>query len=137
MQEMETALADEGMTTVTADELVVLRTTAERDNVVVVEVAGEVDLLTAPKLRSVLMDPLLVEPGHGPVLVVDLSGVTFLGSSGLAVLAEAAEVAQDRGFLMRVVATSRTAQRPIEATGLTELFPVFADRSAALDEPVG
>src|SRR3954469_12414539 len=53
-----------------------------------VEVVGELGTLTAPDLRSRLGE---VVPSAGAVLVVDLSGVTFLSSAGLAVLMEACQ----------------------------------------------
>ena len=52
--------------------------------VVTVTVVGEVDTFTAPVLRSTLDSQLEQSPRE---LVIDLSGVQFLGSAGLAVLA--------------------------------------------------
>ena len=61
------------------------------------------------------MDQLLAAPSG--VLVVDLSDVTFLASSGLAVLIRAAHRADDRR--LRIVATARAVRRPLEITGST------------------
>jgi hypothetical protein len=53
----------------------------------VVAVAGEVDLATCSRLHASL-DAAVDEPGRGPV-VVDLTAVTFIGSTGMAVLVDA------------------------------------------------
>src|SRR5215212_5144831 len=53
------------------------------DDVVVVSVAGELDLATVPQLRAYLMHSTASRPAH---LVVDLSAVTFLAARGIGVL---------------------------------------------------
>lgn len=99
----------------------------------VLGVHGEVDTLTAPQLTTALAD-LLACPED--VLVIDLTGVTFLASSGLAVLIQAAHRAEERpggrsGARLRLVATSRAVQRPLEITGSDQLFDVYADLGSA------
>jgi anti-sigma B factor antagonist len=86
--------------------------------VTVVSVGGEVDMLSAPELRATVGQHIT----DGSTLVIDLSGVTFLGSAGLAVLVEAAQQSKTRGVALRVVATDRAVTRPLEATGLGEVF---------------
>ena len=54
--------------------------------VAVVQVGGEVDAFTAPPRRAELADQLNSPP---PMLVLDLTGVTFLSASGVRVLLEA------------------------------------------------
>jgi len=48
--------------------------------------------------------------------------VSFLGSSGLAVLVEARDHAQQGGHQLRLVCSSRIVLRALEATGLRDLF---------------
>jgi len=102
----------------------------DHDGATVVRVRGEVDMVTTPRLRSCLQDRLASTPQR---LVVDLSAVSFLGSSGLAVLVECLEDARGRGTDLRLVAGSREVIRPLEATGLTELFQTHRDVQSALD----
>jgi anti-sigma B factor antagonist len=82
-----------------------------RHAVLVIE--GEIDTLTAGALERALND-LLADPSD--VLVVDLSAVTFLASSGLAVL----------------MSSARAVRRPMEITGSDQLFDLYPDRTAAL-----
>jgi anti-sigma B factor antagonist len=65
-------------------------------------------------------------------LILDLSGITFLGSAGLAVLAEARNLALARAVNVRVVAQSRTVLRPMEVTGLDKVLTVVPDVATAL-----
>jgi anti-sigma B factor antagonist len=91
--------------------------------------AGEVDTLTAPRLEAAV-DELL---GTGAdVLVADLTGVTFLASSGLAVLIRAAHLASSDGRRLRLVAEGRPVLRPLQITGTDELFDLHTDRATAL-----
>jgi anti-sigma B factor antagonist len=86
----------------------------------VVHVVGEIDTLTAPVLRAQLDEHLPVVP----LLVLDLSEVTFLGSAGLAVLVAAKDATDARGNTLRLVCGSRIVTRALEATGLLTLFDV-------------
>ena len=86
----------------------------------VVHVVGEIDTLTAPVLRAQLDEHLPTVP----LLVLDLSDVTFLGSAGLAVLVAAKDAADARGHTLRLVCGSRIVIRALEATGLLTLFDV-------------
>lgn len=97
----------------------------------VVHVVGEIDTLTAPVLRAQLDEHL---PGV-PLLVLDLSEVTFLGSAGLAVLVAAKDAADARGNTLRLVCGSRIVVRALEATGLLSLFDVADGVPEALGSP--
>ncbi|MFJ6675438.1 STAS domain-containing protein [Actinosynnema sp. NPDC091369] len=103
-----------------------VRTAAQ--GVTVVSVSGEVDMLTAPQLRASALQHL----DAGSTLVLDLSGVSFLGSAGLAVLVEASQQAARREAEFRVVAVERAVTRPLAATGLGEVFSVFESVEQAL-----
>ncbi len=103
---------------------------AERvaDGVTVVRVTGEVDMLTAPRLRSEVVERITT----GGTLVLDLGGVGFLGSAGLAVLVEAAQRSTREQAAFRVVAVERAVLRPLAATGLGEVFSVHPSVAEAL-----
>ena len=62
---------------------------------------------------------------------VDLTGVTFLDSAGLCVLAAAHRRAARGDVRLRVVATSRAVIRPMQITGLYDLLDVTAHESGA------
>jgi anti-anti-sigma factor len=82
----------------------------------VVTVAGDIDIVSAPNLRSALdgLDPEVDD------VVIELRDVGFVDSSGIAVLLDAA------GRLERLVlrSPSPAVVRLVEATGLTGVLPV-------------
>ena len=108
------------------DDVITLSTSTDDDGTVTVTVVGEVDTFTAPVLRSSLDTQLEQQPRE---LVIDLSGVQFLGSAGLAVLVETQKSARSRDVDLRLVATTRAVTRPLEVTGLIDLFTIV-DSSA-------
>jgi anti-sigma B factor antagonist len=106
--------------------------TQPRAGAAVLAVTGEIDTLTAPPLEQAVQD-LLARHGSA-VVVVDLSGVTFLASSGLAVLIRGAHAAARRGTRLRLVAGSRAVRRPLEVTGSDQLFDMYEDGQAAVGD---
>jgi anti-sigma B factor antagonist len=99
------------------------------DDTVVVHLAGELDLVTTHTLQERLW-PLFDRPRRAVLL--DLTEVTFLGSTGLADLVNAKERAGRSGIRLLLVATGRVVLRPLEATGLMSIFPVYDSIDAAL-----
>jgi anti-sigma B factor antagonist len=106
------------------EDALTLTTQIARDSEVTVSVVGEVDAFTAPMLRSVADTQLKRHPSE---LVLDLRGVRFLGSAGLAVLVETQTSADARGIPLRLIATTRPVTRALEVTGLIDLFTVSGD----------
>jgi anti-sigma B factor antagonist len=98
----------------------------------VVAVAGEVDLATCSRLRASL-DAALDEPGRGPV-VADLTAVTFIGSTGIAVLVDADGHARKRDRSLRLVVDRGRAavMTPLQATRIDEVLATYDDLDAAL-----
>src|SRR5919206_4913807 len=114
-----------------ADDQISLSTNSPATGQVVIEVGGEVDMLTSPQLRSVVLDQFA--PGAGVELVVlDLDGVTFLGTSGLAVLIEVREAAHTAGVELRLACTARRVLRPLTIAGLIPLFDIHDTLDKAL-----
>lgn len=104
-----------------SEEVLAVSTRTGPDGAVRVTAAGEVDTFTCPRLRSTLKAQLGAKPGK---LVLDLSAVTFLGSAGLAALVEAQRSAHADRVALELIATSRAVRRPLEVTGLIELFTI-------------
>jgi anti-sigma B factor antagonist len=102
-----------------------LRLTTRRESAaVVVAVAGEVDLLTVGRLRAEV-DAALRSAAGQPV-VVDLTEVSYLGSHGLAALAEATSKAEGRREPLRVVVDeTRAVILPLQVSGLDEVLALY------------
>jgi anti-sigma B factor antagonist len=112
------------------DDQITLSTTSPAPGQVVVEVGGEVDMLTSPQLRTAVLEQFEADGVERVVLVLD--GVTFLGTSGLAVLIEVREAAQTAGVDLRLVCTARRVLRPLTIAGLVPLFSVHDTLDQAL-----
>jgi anti-sigma B factor antagonist len=82
--------------------------------------AGEIDLASAPTLRACLDD---VGPEWKKVRL-DFARVTFLDSSGIAVLIRAYQRCRDAGQAFEVRNTLPPVRRALEITGVPELFLV-------------
>lgn len=99
----------------------------------VLEVNGEIDTLTAPAFTDATAELMT---GPDETLVIDLTGVRFLASSGLAVLITAAHRAEERGTRLRLVVSTRAVRRPLEITGTDQLFDLHPDLSTAVDTAI-
>ena len=84
-----------------------------------VAVGGELDMESGPCLRDRLTCMIWA---NGPVLALDLTGVTFIDCTGLTALLTARKAAQAQGGWLRVVAVSRCVGRLIEITGLQDVL---------------
>src|SRR4051812_24364510 len=83
-------------------------------------VEGELDLYTAPELKDELAD-LSREVTH---VHVDLSGVTFLDSSGIAVLMSAARQLRERDGVVVLGVDDANILKLLQITGLGRFFEI-------------
>ena len=96
--------------------------TRQEGDVAVVAASGEVDVFTAPGLDAAITDELAA--GHVR-LVIDLSRVTFLDSTGLGVLVKGLKGAREGGGTMHLVVSSDRIRKIFEVTGLDAAMPLF------------
>ena len=92
----------------------------ERDGRVVL--SGEIDASTC-----VILDDWLDQYDNVGPLVLDMSEVSFIDSSGLRVLVAQHQKSMERGIAFEVVDASRAALRLFEITGLAEVLGVRSD----------
>jgi anti-sigma B factor antagonist len=90
------------------------------DDETVVRVEGDLDCYSAPQLRTVLLDL-----ADGPRrVVVDVSGSTFIDSTGLGVLVGGLKRLRDQGGHLVLRSPSPMTARLFEVTGVTKLFEI-------------
>ena len=89
------------------------------DDVVTVFVRGEIDLTESGELRAVLADAC-AGPHH--TVVVDLSGVGFMGSSGMGVLAQQSHELDLHGRHLQLSSCPPRLKRAFEVTGLDQVL---------------
>jgi anti-sigma B factor antagonist len=100
-----------------------------RPEATIVAVAGELDVESAPQLDDHLTAAIAGEPTR---LVVDLSGVDFLDSTGLGVLIKAYARQRDRGAGFAVVASADRITKVFRITGMDASLSVHRDLESAL-----
>ena len=102
----------------------------DKDGIEVIDVQGEIDMYTAPRLRELLID--LVSTGSYQ-LVVNLDKVGFLDSTGLGVLVGGLKRVRAHDGSLDLVCTQQRILKIFRITGLTKVFPIHA----SVDEAVG
>ena len=102
-----------------------------RPGVLMLTVAGELDMLTAPHLVGRIQDAARLGPAH---LVLDLAGVTFLGSSGIQALVTALDTTRDGLTRLHLLVPPgrRVVERPLQVTGVLGLFHTCPGRKEFL-----
>ena len=100
----------------------------DHDGAVVVQLTGELDLYNAHAVRDELFAVAARSPDR---VVVDLSAVTFIDSTGLGALIEArTRLTNHRAFLL--AAPGLETRRALEISGLDRHFAVHDSLDAAL-----
>lgn len=96
-----------------------MSTTAQDPTMTTVHVGGEIDVYTAPALRRELDEQI-----HGGCkqLVVDLSDVTFMDSTGLGVLVGRLKLLRAQGGTLRIRGASERVVKVFTITGLDRVF---------------
>ncbi len=87
----------------------------------VVDVEGEVDVFTGPKLREKII--ALLDEGKDR-LVVNLEKVLFMDSTGLGVLVGGLKRIKERDGELALAGAQGTVQRVLSVTGLNAVFPM-------------
>jgi anti-sigma B factor antagonist len=85
---------------------------------------GEIDVAVVPDVERMAVDSLADCPDNAPTVVIDVTDVTFLDSSGLGVLIALQNMALERGREAVLRGPSRRIWRLLEITGLAGIFTV-------------
>jgi len=99
------------------------------DGAHVINVRGEIHVTTAPEFSQRLTSA--IEAGS-TALVLDLSGVEFIDSTGLSVLLNALRRVHQLHGAMALVCANPTVLRLFEITKLDSTFDIFGDRASAV-----
>ncbi|MFI7386264.1 STAS domain-containing protein [Streptomyces sp. NPDC049813] len=110
-----------------ADRLTV--TAAADGDVSVLTVSGEIDHDTGAPLREALLDATI---GEHPHVLLDLSAVTFMDSSGLNILLSAHRNATEAGGWLRLAGTNANVLRILQIVGVDTIIDLYPTVPAAL-----
>jgi anti-sigma B factor antagonist len=106
----------------------------EVDGIGIISLDGEVDVYTAPKLKSRLVD--LVDEGKYNI-IINLQKVEFMDSSGLGVLVGGLKRVKSHQGSIILVCTQENILKIFKITGLVKVFPIFPTEEEALQSVRG
>lgn len=89
---------------------------------------GEIDLHESPRVKAGILRLLEENPAH---VFVDLSRVTYIDSSGLAVLIEAMQRVNAYGGRLALFGAHNAVQNILHIARLDQVFRIFPDKTAA------
>ncbi len=101
----------------------------KRPGVYVVALTGDMDMSTSPEVRK-LMTPLF-RAGNAQV-IVDLSGVTYIDSSGIATFVEGLQLSQKTATRLTLAGMKSAVEAVFELAYLREVFHIVPSVEAAL-----
>jgi anti-sigma B factor antagonist len=95
----------------------------------VLPLGGEIDLHVSPQISNSLRTIIKKQPTH---VVVDLSQVTYIDSSGLAILIEAMQDVGKYGGKFALAGLQESVRPIFEIARLDQIFKIYPDTAAAL-----
>jgi anti-sigma B factor antagonist len=94
----------------------------------IIEVGGEIDVYTAPKLRERITE--LVDEGYRK-LIIDLEKVEFMDSTGLGVLVGGLKRVRTNEGSLELICTQERLLKIFRITGLGKVFAIHSSQAEA------
>lgn len=104
----------------------------QQPGMMVVSLSGEVDIMRSPDLQHSLQDAINRIKGKGAV-VVDLSGVTYMDSSGVATLVRGLQLSRKKDVGLVLCALQDRVRSIFEIARLDTVFPMASTLEEAID----
>lgn len=101
------------------------------DSAVIVDCFGDIDLSSSPQLRETLLKE--IESGAGSVLI-NMSGVTYIDSSGIATLVEGLQLSRETKTRLGLFGLRTNARSVLELARLHKVFNIFEDEQEAVSK---
>ncbi len=102
----------------------------EEQGVTVVALSGDVDMESSPKIRGTLLDSV----GMKKAVLVDMSDVSYIDSSGVASLVEAYQIARSNKTSFALANVSSSALRVLELARLDKVFTIHPSLADGLKD---
>jgi anti-sigma B factor antagonist len=110
-----------------APEPQIIRDTRTENGITVIAAEGEIDLATTPQLTAALEEAAMASP----YVIVDLSAVTYMDSSGFGALLGATKTLRPGGNSLYLVGCSSNIERMLVITRLSTIFSIHTDEAEA------
>jgi anti-sigma B factor antagonist len=99
-------------------------------DVTILDLTGDITLFNSPEIRKALIT--LLKDNRVPQLFVNMTGVKYVDSSGIASLVEGLKIAREQGSRFVLYGLSRPAITVLELTHLLRVFEVHVTEEEAL-----
>lgn len=100
------------------------------ENVTIFDVSGDIDLANSPEIRKTLLQEL--RDRRTPRVVVNLTQVRYIDSSGVASLVEGLKISRDLGLRFILFGLSPAAREVLQLSRLVKIFEIHEDEEHAL-----
>ena len=99
----------------------IIKDVQEKDGAVIISLAGEVDMKCSSELRAKFMELFKSRPA---VLIVDMTEVEFMDSSGLAILVETLKWCRQNDSKLKLIGMVQTVRNVFEISRLDSIFQI-------------
>jgi len=106
-----------------------VNTRALENKAYAVEVQGEIDVYTSPRVKETINE--LIDAGNYN-MVVNLEGVRYIDSTGLGVLIGALKKVREKSGKIVLICTNPQIKKIFNITGLIKIFDIYKDEAEAL-----
>jgi|ERR1700677_88417 anti-sigma B factor antagonist len=111
-------------------------TTRKLGTATIVDVVGDITLYSSPEFRNAVIE--ILKDGESPRVVVNLRGVRYIDSAGVASLVEGLKVSRELNKALALYGLSVVAREVLELTRLINVFEVHESEEEALaGKPAG
>jgi anti-sigma B factor antagonist len=100
------------------------------DKTTIFDVSGDIDLANSPAVRKALLKE--IRDNRTPRVVMNLSNVRYIDSSGVASLVEGLKAARDAGSRFILFGLSTSAREVLQLSRLLRIFEVYDNEEQAL-----
>lgn len=100
------------------------------DQATILDVTGNIDMSNSPEVRKVLLQQLRDRTVSRVVL--NLSGVNYIDSSGVASLVEGLKASRDSGSRLVLFGLNNAAREVLKISRLLKLFEIYDDEAQAI-----
>ena len=107
----------------------VIKGTRRDGKTVILELAGEIDMKCSSGLRSKFMELFKGKPG---MLVINMTDVGFMDSSGLAIFVEALKWCRQNSSELKLVGMTQSVRNIFEISRLDSIFQIYDSEAEAL-----
>jgi anti-sigma B factor antagonist len=100
------------------------------DQATIFDISGDIDMSTSPELRKVLLQE--IRDARAPRVVLNLSEVKYMDSSGVASLVEGLKASRDRSSRFVLFGLNNSAREVLQLSRLLKVFEICENEEQAL-----